>query len=154
MKHETEQHDVDLTGQAVLVVDDERDVRDLIRALLEEADLPIAVIEEAADGTGALEALRLLRRQYATVVVVLDKQLPGIDGLEVARLMLDRDPSQAIVLFTGFLTDEVREAATHLGVTACVTKTAVRTLPSVIGLLLTDPDGATKPVGGQIEGQS
>ena len=147
MDHETEQHDVDLTAQAVLVVDDEQDIRDLIRALLLEADLPIAVIEDAADGTRALDALRRLRRQYGTVVVVLDKQLPGIDGLEVARLMLDRDPAQPIVLFTGYLTEEVREAATHLGVTACVTKTAVRTLPAVVGLLLTNPDDVTKPVG-------
>src|SRR5436305_4191955 len=144
-------HDVDLTGQAVLVVDDEADIRQLVRVVLTTSGLPISVIEDAADGAEALDAVRRLRRQYQSVVVVLDKQLPDLDGLQVAKVMLERDPTELIVLFTAYLTDEVREEAVHLGITACVTKTRVRTLPAVIAALFAGPAAPTITIGSQPE---
>ena len=142
-----EELNVDLTGPAVLVVDDEADIRKLARIVLSTSDLPIAVIEEAVNGAEALEALPRLRRQYQSVVVLLDKQLPDLDGLKVAKAMLERDPTELIVLFTAYLTDEVRVEAIDLGITACVTKTRVRTLPAVIATLVGAPDEVTKTVG-------
>ena len=133
--------DVDLTRKAVLVVDDELDIRRLVRALLVEADLPV-VIEDAEDGAQAMEAFDRLRLHYASVVVVLDKQLPDLDGIAVATWMLQQDSRQPIVLFTGFLTEEIRVEAKQLGVAACVTKTAVQTLPAIVEVLL---DGANRP---------
>ena len=65
--------------------------------------------------------------------------------------MLERDPTELIVLFTAYLTDEVREEAVHLGITACVTKTRVRTLPAVISALFAGPDATTKTIGSQPE---
>jgi CheY-like chemotaxis protein len=63
----------------VLVVDDHPSFRRVARALLEAEGYD--VVGEAPDGTSALEAARRLHPQ----VVLLDIQLPDIDGFEVAR---------------------------------------------------------------------
>jgi len=62
----------------ILVVEDEADIRELIRYNLEQEGL---IVEEAADGAQALE--RIARR--APDLVVLDLMLPGMPGLEVCR---------------------------------------------------------------------
>jgi CheY-like chemotaxis protein len=71
----------------LLIVDDDADFRAAARALL-EAD-GFRVLGEASDGEAALEAARRLRPD----VVLLDVQLPGIDGFAVAdRLGLHDEP--------------------------------------------------------------
>jgi DNA-binding response OmpR family regulator len=62
----------------VLVVEDERDIRDVLRRYLERADMSVLTT-----GTGA-EAMRLLTSSDLDVVI-LDLGLPDIDGLEVLR---------------------------------------------------------------------
>ena len=77
----------------VLIVDDHDGFRAGARALL-EAD-GFEVLGEAADGVSALEAVRRLRPE----VVLLDVQLPGIDGFEVAeRLAAERDPPAVVLI--------------------------------------------------------
>ena len=61
----------------VLVVDDERDVRELIGRVLELAGIEVAY---AADGA---EALQALRRDARPDAVVLDVQMPRVDGWAV-----------------------------------------------------------------------
>ncbi len=63
---------------SVLIVDDHATFRRTARALLEEEGFEIA--GEADDGAGAVAAVRLLR----PTIVLLDVQLPDIDGLRVA----------------------------------------------------------------------
>jgi DNA-binding NarL/FixJ family response regulator len=76
----------------VLIVDDHAGFRQVARALL-EAD-GIQVVGEAADGESAITEAERLRPQ----LVLLDVQLPGIDGFEVAaRLGRASDPP-AVVL--------------------------------------------------------
>ena len=78
----------------VLVVDDNADFRASARALL-EAD-GFTVVGEAADGHAALAAARELRPS----VVLLDIQLPMLDGFAVAD-QLGRDPNgPAVVLIS------------------------------------------------------
>jgi len=141
--------DVNKTGHGVLVVDDEADIRELVRVVLSTSDLAISVIENAVDGAAALDALPLLRRQCESVVVVLDKQLPDLDGLDVAKAMLERDPTELIVLFTAYLTDDVSQQAGRLGIKSCVTKSRLQMLPAVISVLLSGPQATTKAVGSQ-----
>jgi CheY-like chemotaxis protein len=71
----------------LLIVDDDADFRAAATALL-EAD-GFRVVGEAADGEAALEAAERLRPH----VVLLDIQLPGMDGFAVAdRLGLHDEP--------------------------------------------------------------
>lgn len=102
----------------VLVVDDGEDWLLLTRVTLRAAGL--VVTGEAASGP---EALALID-QLDPAVVVLDEKLPGMSGLETARLILERRPHQTIVLFSAylFLDRIVEEAALRLGIAACVAK--------------------------------
>ena len=76
----------------VLIVDDHQGFREGARALL-EAD-GFDVLGEAADGASAIEQARRLRPQ----VVLLDVQLPGIDGFEVAERLAAEPAAPAVVL--------------------------------------------------------
>ncbi len=78
----------------VLIVDDHEDFRASARALLEGEGF--TVVGEAADGTSALEAVAALRPD----VVLLDIQLPGIDGLTVAERLASAAGSPAVVLIS------------------------------------------------------
>ena len=86
----------------VLIVDDHEGFRQVARALL-EAD-GIEVVGEAADGESAITEAERLRPQ----LVLLDVQLPGIDGFEVAaRLGAATDPP-AVVLTSSYAANSYR----------------------------------------------
>ena len=75
----------DLCGLRVLVVDDNATNR---KILLRQAASWKMVAGEASDGQGALEALRdALAAGQPYDVVILDRQMPGMDGFELAHLI-------------------------------------------------------------------
>jgi DNA-binding NarL/FixJ family response regulator len=78
----------------VLIVDDHSAFRASARALLEAEGFD--VVGEAADGVGAVEAVAVLRPQ----IVLLDIQLPDLDGLAVAELLARAEDSPAVVLIS------------------------------------------------------
>jgi len=84
-----------LVKPTVLIVDDHSGFRSSARALLEAEGFE--VVGEAADGVSALAAVDRLHPR----VVLLDIQLPGIDGFEVAeRLARTRDPPVVVLVST------------------------------------------------------
>ncbi len=76
----------------LLIVDDHPSFRITARALLETEGFE--VVGEAEDGRSALAAARRLRPE----VVLLDVQLPDIDGFEVARQLTANGSSPSVVL--------------------------------------------------------
>lgn len=80
----------------VAVVDDETDVRVLLRMYLN--DERFSVVGEAANGR---EALSLVNEQRPDVVV-LDLNMPAMDGAEALRLIKDRWPGVKVVVHTAF----------------------------------------------------
>jgi DNA-binding NarL/FixJ family response regulator len=78
--------------QRVLVVDDHEGFRAAARALL-EADGFVVVAEAATGADGLLAAARTVPH-----VVLLDVQLPDMDGFEVARALAELDGAATIVL--------------------------------------------------------
>lgn len=125
---------MDRSAVTVLVVDDEDDMRQLVRAVLEGAGLQ--VIDEAADGPAALDTLETLESPPVPTVIVLDNRMPGLTGLEVAERVLQRIPEQRIVLFSAFLNEEITARATDLGISACASKSDVGRLPALIAGVL------------------
>ncbi len=123
-----------LATATVLVVDDEEDMRLMIRMFLERAGFD--VVEEAVDGPEALDAYERLNPPPVPTVIVLDNRMPSLSGIEVAREVLRRMPDQRIVLFSAHLTPEVEREAAGLGVNACVAKTEVHRLAEVVSGLL------------------
>jgi response regulator RpfG family c-di-GMP phosphodiesterase len=82
-------------GQALLVEDD-AETRALIARYLRRSGLGVLAVES---GERALEEAA---DRYTTFdVVILDVHLPGMSGLDLARLIQARRPSQPIVLITG-----------------------------------------------------
>ena len=84
------------TGRSVVLVDDAADVRMLLQVLLELEGFSVTA---TADGPAGLAAVREVHPD----VVLLDVQLPGMDGTEVLR-RLRADPASAqlpVVLLTG-----------------------------------------------------
>jgi DNA-binding NarL/FixJ family response regulator len=79
-------------GKSVLIVDDHAGFRAVARRMLEASGFFIA--GEAEDGTQAIRAAQ----ELAPDIVLLDIQLPDIDGLEVAR-RLARDGQTGSVVF-------------------------------------------------------
>jgi DNA-binding NarL/FixJ family response regulator len=79
-------------GRTVLIVDDHAGFRSAARALLEAAGFE--VVGEAADGESALRAASEVRPQ----IVLLDVQLPDLDGFAVAERLAASPTPPAIVL--------------------------------------------------------
>ncbi len=73
----------------ILLVEDERDIRELVRYSLEQEGF---VVDEAPDADAALE--RIGRR--APDLMVLDVMLPGMSGLELCRRMRAQPPTAAL----------------------------------------------------------
>ena len=113
----------------ILLVDDERDIRELARLVLEMDGLQV---NEAVDGPAALERYAELNPPPQPSVVVLDNRMPGMTGVEVAERMLSIYPDQVIVLFSAFLDPATEDAAAAVGVTACVSKSDMKRLPQIV----------------------
>jgi two-component system response regulator AlgR len=82
----------------IFIADDETPARERLKELLADlaADLPTEVVGEAANGLEAVERLPASRAQ----VLLLDIEMPGMRGLEVARHLAGLDAAPAVVFVT------------------------------------------------------
>jgi len=83
----------------VLVVDDERDIREGASRIL--ARLGLSVRTAASGGEG----LELFAAQPCELIL-LDLKMPGIDGMDVLRSVRGRSPDVLVIVITGFATLE------------------------------------------------
>lgn len=103
----------------VLIVEDQRIVREGLRALFEDAP-ELEIIGEAANGAEAIERFEQLRPD----VVLMDLQMPGIDGAEATRRIRTDDPSARILVLTTYATDEFIFTALRAGANGYLLKDA------------------------------
>lgn len=115
----------------MLIVDDERDMRTLVRVVIEMANEGLHIVGEAADGTEALRVWHDLDAPRPDVII-LDNRMPGLSGLEVAKTMLEEQPGQLIVLYSAFLNDDVRAEAAEMGIATCLSKDELERLPDLV----------------------
>lgn len=78
----------------ILIVDDDNDVRAMIKRALHELGYPAV---EAQDGKTALAMMA----EEKPDLVILDYMMPGMDGAEVAREIAAIDPELPIIFSTG-----------------------------------------------------
>ena len=106
-----------ITGQTILVVDDDKEIVRLVRAYLEKAGYQVLT---AYDGSTALHILRRER----PALVVLDLMLPDQDGWDITRLVRS-DPALAsmpIIMLTARIDDTDKIIGLELGADDYVTK--------------------------------
>jgi DNA-binding response OmpR family regulator len=99
----------------ILVVDDEKSIRSLLRLYLTEAGFTVA---EAADGQAAVSQVR----QGGIDLVLLDLMLPEIDGLDVCRRLRESNGHVPIIMVTARDDEASRVAGLELGADDYVTK--------------------------------
>ncbi len=81
----------------VLIVDDQRLMREGLRTLL-ELEPGIEVVGEAADGREALARYE----ESKPDVVLMDVRMPVMDGVEATRRLTESDPSAKVIILTTF----------------------------------------------------
>ncbi len=106
-----------VTAPAILVVDDEPDVRALVREILVTDGYRVT---EAADGDAALTLLRSMGGPRGPHLVILDVMMPGIDGIEVCRAI--PHGRTKVLMLTARDDEETRTAAFEAGADRYMTK--------------------------------
>ena len=95
-------------GDFILVVDDEPQIRDLLKRFLTLRGYKVRV---ASDGQQALTMVE----QQAPQLIVLDVYMPGINGVEVLRQLRRKKYTGGVILLTGSQDDKLLQEALDLG---------------------------------------
>jgi DNA-binding NarL/FixJ family response regulator len=129
-----------------LIVDDSELVRRSLRTVL-QANPEWEICGEAADGTSAVEMFKDLRPN----VVILDFQMPGINGIETARRMAEIAPAIPILLFTQHASADLERHAHEVGIRSVVSKTnafpMVGMIEELLGSASADPQNGSDGSG-------
>jgi DNA-binding NarL/FixJ family response regulator len=106
-----------MSNARVLLADDHSLFREGIRSLLEDQE-DIEIIGEAEDG---LEAIKLAAKLKPTVIL-MDINMPVIDGVEATRTILDKNEAIGIIILTMYPQDEYVFEALKAGARAYLLK--------------------------------
>jgi two-component system, OmpR family, response regulator len=120
----------------ILVIDDDARDRGLLASVLEERGYEVILADNG--GTG----LMLCHRRTPDAVV-LDLNMPGIDGRSILRQLRILHPTLPVVVFSGLKTDEVEQEMLNQGATACIQKAfSLHQLGSALQEVLPSPTQA------------
>lgn len=106
-----------MSGDRVLLIDDERELLETLSERLETRGL---VVETAESGEEALEIIQ--QRRFDAIV--LDLAMPGIDGVETLRRMRAMNPDVQVILLTGHATVQKSIEVMKLGAVDLLEKPA------------------------------
>jgi DNA-binding NarL/FixJ family response regulator len=109
-------HPTSVQGKKILLIDDGKAVRDVIRIFLEKEGFQIC--GEAADGVEGVEQAKKLKPD----LVVLDLAMPRMDGVEAASILSRSMPTVPIVLLTMYGDAVGSLLASASGISAVISK--------------------------------
>ena len=78
----------------ILVIDDERSIRNTLKEVLEYEDHEVAVAVDGVDGLAQFAAGKF-------DLVLCDIKMPGMDGVEVLEKIMEQQPDTAVVMISG-----------------------------------------------------
>jgi DNA-binding NarL/FixJ family response regulator len=105
----------------ILIAEDSAPFREGLRNLLQSVD-SLEVIGEAASGQEAIQ----LARQLQPDIVLMDVQMPGLNGIEATRQIVYTSPHISILMLTMFEDDESVFAALRAGARGYLLKGALK----------------------------
>lgn len=117
LKETVEQHFPKGTGEFILVVDDEINIREITRATLEKFNYKVLTAE---DGTDALAVYAQNAEKIA--LVLTDMAMPHLDGFALVRALKKIDPQIKIAAMSGLINDEQTAELEELKVEAFLAK--------------------------------
>jgi CheY-like chemotaxis protein len=94
----------------VMIVDDDATVRESLRGLLERRGL--SMVGAARDGIEAVSMASTLQPD----VIVMDRMMPGMDGVEATRQIKRQLPRTQVILLSAQLDGEVQDQGEGIGV--------------------------------------
>jgi DNA-binding NarL/FixJ family response regulator len=115
----------------ILVVDDNPAVRHYLRALLEQ-QTTWQVCDEARTGREALERVE----KNPPDMILLDFQMPDLNGLDVAREITKHFPDIPILMVTIHLSKQLAEEARRAGIRGACAKSDVGSIVEAVDALL------------------
>ena len=105
----------------ILVVDDEEIAAEHARIVLDEAGIKADTCYSGEEALQMLEVHHAKHEPYN--LVLLDWKMPGMDGIDVARLIRQRyDKETTVIILTSFNWDEIMDEALHAGVDSFLAK--------------------------------
>ncbi|WZL81941.1 response regulator [Vallitaleaceae bacterium 9-2] len=104
----------------LLIVDDETLEREALRYIINNSELQIMEIAEAADGLSAVD----VAKKFDPDIAILDIKMPGLDGLEVGHILKKQKPEIKIIFMTAFDSFEYAHEAIKIGVEEFIVKPA------------------------------
>ena len=103
-------------GKRIMVVDDSRAFARQLKSMLEDTDYEIAAY--CADGSTAID----LYDEVQPDLVTMDILMPGMDGLDAARILIEDHPDARVVMVSSLAYDESIDEAQAIGTKAFVYK--------------------------------
>jgi len=127
----------------VVIIEDEADVRELIRARL-GVDERFDVVGEGADAASAVAVVETTQPD----VVVLDLSVPGAVGTDLVTMILEATPSAKVAVFSGLPAELVRAEALARGAASYVLKGDVENLVDALDALIARGDAVEQQFPG------
>jgi DNA-binding NarL/FixJ family response regulator len=117
----------------ILVADDNPAIRRCLRGLLDQQS-DWRVCDEASNGKEAVERFR----QIQPDLIVIDFQMPEMNGLDAARHIVKLSPKTPILMVTIHLSKQLSEEARKAGIRGACAKTNISAVIDAVGALLRD----------------
>ncbi len=104
-----------ITNRKILIIDDENDLLDLFKKLLEQQSYQVFCASNGPDGI-------LLNKQKNPDLIILDMHMPEMDGIETLRNIRKTDEKVIVVILTGYACPDTIRDAVDLNVSEYLSK--------------------------------
>lgn len=105
-----------MAGQKILIVDDDRESRDLLQEVLEANGYEVSAVYDGESARKELNGGNLYR------AVIADLRMPGESGIDLLRDLRHANSAYSFVLMSSFMSELERKQALDLGVDAMIEK--------------------------------